>query len=97
MMERYNQLTESEFLLLKGTDKIATMLSNKFYTVNPDLVGFLNVYATHQFCVIPEGKTGWFIYFESMDDVGMVRASMQPETPEAPPIHTINIVDEFKK
>ena len=32
MIRRFNKLTESEFSSLAGTEKFATMLSNKFVT-----------------------------------------------------------------
>lgn len=98
MIERYNRLTESEFLLLKGTDKMAQMISNKFFTRNFDVIEYLEGNSLGQFCVIKDDlKQGWLIYVESLEDIQLVVANLTPKDPDAAPIHKINIVDEFKQ
>lgn len=96
MIERYNRLTESEFLLLKGTEKMSTMISNKFFTTDFDVVEYLEDNSLGQFCVIKNDvKGGWIIYFETIEDVQLAMANLTPKEPDAEPIHRINIVDEF--
>ena len=41
IMKRFNRLTQDEFMLLKGTEKLAVMISNKFKTYNFDVVEWL--------------------------------------------------------
>ena len=66
MITRYNKLTQDEFLLLKGTEKIANMIGNKFKTHDFDVVEFLEQNSMGQFCVIKqELDKSWLIYFES--------------------------------
>lgn len=95
MIKRYNKLTEAEFLLLKGTDKMAAMLSNKYVVNDYDVVHHLEQHAMGQFCVIinERGKS-WIIYFEQFSDVLYAEQFFAPKQPEAPPVHTINIVNE---
>jgi hypothetical protein len=96
MIERYNRLTESEFLLLKGTEKMSTMISNKFFTADFDVIEYLEDNSLGQFCVIKNDvKGGWIIYFETLEDVQLAMANLTPKEPDAAPIHKINIVDEF--
>jgi hypothetical protein len=95
MISRYNKLTETEFILLKGTDKIATMLSNKFVVTDYDVVHYLEQHAMGQFCVVVnERSKSWIIYFEQLSDVLYAEQYFAPKQQEAPPIHTINIVNE---
>ena len=70
MITRYNKLTQDEFLLLKGTEKIANMIGNKFKTHDFDVVEFLEQNSMGQFCVIKqELDKSWLIYFESSEDL----------------------------
>jgi len=95
---RYNRLTESEFMMLQGTEKLATMLSNKFKTRNFDVIEFLEENSMAQYCVIKqELDSSWLIYFESLEDAHLVISNFAPKDPDAPEIHKINIVDEFKQ
>lgn len=97
MITRYNKLTQDEFLLLKGTEKIANMIGNKFKTHDFDVVEFLEQNSMAQFCVIKqEVDKSWLIYFESSEDIAMVLQNFTPKQPDAPAVHNINIVDEFK-
>tara|TARA_B100000927_G_C16364343_1_gene428825 strand:+ start:568 stop:864 length:297 start_codon:yes stop_codon:yes gene_type:complete len=97
MITRYNKLTQDEFLLLKGTEKIANMIGNKFKTHDFDVVEFLEQNSMGQFCVIKqELDKSWLIYFESSEDIAMVLQNFTPKQPDAPAVHNINIVDEFK-
>jgi hypothetical protein len=95
---RYNRLTESEFMLLKGTDKMSRMLSNKFKTRNFDVVEWLEENSIAQYCVIKQDMDkSWLIYFDALEDAHLVMSNFAPEEPEAPEIRKINIVDEFNE
>lgn len=98
VIKRYNRLTQDEFLLLKGTEKLAVMISNKFKTRDFDVVEWLDDNSMGQFCVIKQDlDKSWLIYFESSEDIAMVLQNFTPKEPDAPAIHNINIVDEFKQ
>ena len=98
VIKRYNRLTQDEFLLLKGTEKLAVMISNKFKTHDFDVVEWLDDNSMGQFCVIKQDlDKSWLIYFESSEDIAMVLQNFTPKEPDAPSIHSINIVDEFKQ
>ena len=98
VIKRYNRLTQDEFLLLKGTEKLAVMISNKFKTYDFDVVEWLDENSMGQFCVIQQKlDKSWLIYFESSEDIAMVLHNFTPKQPKAPGIHKINIVDEFKQ
>ena len=43
-----------------------------------------------------EVDKSWLIYFESSEDIAMVLQNFTPKQPDAPAVHNINIVDEFK-
>ena len=97
MISRFNRLTQDEFLLLKGTDKIANMIGNKFKTYDFDVVEFLEENSMGQFCVIKQDMDkSRLIYFESTEDIAMVLRNYTPKEPEAPSINKINIVDDFE-
>ena len=98
IMKRFNRLTQDEFMLLKGTEKLAVMISNKFKTYNFDVVEWLEENSVGQFCVIKQDlDKSWLIYFERSEDIALVYANFTPKEPEAPPVHKINIVDEFEQ
>jgi len=91
---RFNRLTEDEIVLLKGTEKLASMLSNKFYTDDPDVVRHLEQSAICQWCCIVHGE-GYILYFESLEDAHLANQySNGSDTVSQPPIHSINIVHE---
>jgi len=96
-IRRFNKLTEAEFTALSGTDKFATMISNKFVTDNFDVCEWLFDNSIGQYCVLKDAGPQWIIYFESIDDVQRVLTTFDtPHIEDAPAIHTINIADEFK-
>lgn len=98
IMKRFNRLTQDEFLLLKGTEKLATMISNKFKTYDFDVVEWLEENSLGQFCVVRQDlDKSWLIYFEHQEDIALVYSNFTPKEPEAPPVHKINIVDEFEQ
>lgn len=96
-IRRFNKLTESEFTALAGTEKFATMLSNKFLTTDFAVCDWLYDNSIGQYCVIKDMGNQWIIYFESPDDIQRVLTTFDtPHKEDAPAIHTINIADEFK-
>lgn len=96
-IKRFNKLTEAEFTALTGTEKFATMLSNKFITDDWEVCEWLYDNAIGQYCVLKDMGEQWILYFESKDDVARVlQAFDTPQQPPAPAIHKINIADEFK-
>jgi|TARA_B110000858_G_C17796335_1_gene472611 hypothetical protein len=97
VIKRFNKLTEAEFTGLTGTDKFATMLSNKFVTDDSLVVEWLTNNAIGQYCVLKDMGEQWILYFESRDDVARVlQAFDTPQVAPAPAIDRINIADEFK-
>ena len=97
MIRRFNKLTEAEFTALSGTDKFATMISNKFVTNDFEVCEWLFENTVGQYCVLKDMGNQWIIYFESHDDVQRVLQEFDtPHLEEAPAVHTINIADEFK-
>ena len=92
-IKKFNSLTEDEFVLLKGTDKMVEMITNKYYTDSYELVEWLDENATGTFCVVKHNG-GWILYLESANDIMSVRQYCEPELEDAPPIHSINIVNE---
>jgi hypothetical protein len=92
-IKKFNRLTEDEFVLLKGTDKMVEMITNKYYTDSHELVDWLDENATGTFCVVKH-NAGWILYLESANDIMSVRQYCEPELVDAPPIHSINIVNE---
>lgn len=97
MIRRFNKITEAEFTSLSGTEKFATMLSNKFVTDDWEVCEWLYDNAIGQYCVLKDAGPQWILYFESSDDVQ--RTLMEFDSPrieQAPAIHTINIADDFK-
>tara|TARA_Y100000385_G_scaffold116437_1_gene121135 strand:+ start:1099 stop:1392 length:294 start_codon:yes stop_codon:yes gene_type:complete len=95
IFKRFFRLTQDEFVLLQGTEKMQTMLSNKWFTDSHEVVEFLEEHATGSFCAVPYND-GFILYLESVGDVLSARQISEPESELAPAIHSINIVDETK-
>jgi len=92
--KRFNKLTEDEFVLLKGTEKLAEMLSNKFYTDDTSAIDWLEENAMWQWCCVSHGP-GYILYFESAEDAHLLNQHLNSSnTSSEPPIHSINIVHE---
>ena len=93
--KRFNKLTQDEFILMQGSEKITQMIGNKYYTDDTDVIDFLEEHAIGQWCPIKHRK-GFIIYFESTEDVTIVRQYLEPNSIGAPPVHSINIAHEYK-
>ena len=79
IMKRFNRLTQDESLLLKGTEKLATMISNKFKTYDFDVVEWLEENLLGQFCVVRQDlDKSWLIYFEHQEDIALVYSNFTP-------------------
>ena len=93
-IKRFNKLTQDEFLLMQGTEKLTQMISNKFYTEDSSVLDFIEESALWQWCAIRHGQ-GFILYFENLEDANRaIQYSLEPNTPSEPPIHSINIVHE---
>lgn len=92
-LKKFNRLTEDEFVLLKGTEKMVNMITNKYYTDEYSLVEWLDENAISSFCVVKHLQ-GWILYLESPNDILNARQYCEPQTEDAPPVHSINIVNE---
>ena len=92
-LKKFNRLTEDEFVLLKGTEKMVNMITNKYYTETYELIEWLDDNAIGNFCVVKHLK-GWILYLEMLEDMLNARQLCEPKTKDAPPIHSINIVNE---
>lgn len=95
MIKKFNRLTEDEFVLLKGTDKMVMMITNKYYTDQYSLIEWLEDNATGSFCVVKHLQ-GWILYLESSSDIMNAQQFCEPVSEPAPAIHSVNIVDETK-
>lgn len=91
--KKFNRLTEDEFVLLKGTERMSTMISNKWFC-DDRVVDFLAENAVGQWCAIRH-REGFIVYLESPHDIMQARQFADPDNVSAPPIHSINIVDEY--
>lgn len=91
-LKKFNRLTESEFVLLKGTDKMVNMITNKYYTEDYSIIEWLDEHSIGSFCIVKH-QEGWILYMEMPEDVNNIRQYCQPEVIEAPAVHSINITD----
>jgi len=92
--EKFHRLTLDEFTLLKGTELMAQMLTNKWYTDSEDVIDLLDDHATGAWCAMKHGD-GYLVYLSSVSDIMLARQYVTPETVPAPAITSINIADEF--
>jgi hypothetical protein len=91
--EKFHRLTQDEFVLLKGTELAEKMLTNKWFTDCADVLDLLDEHATGSWCAVPYNG-GFLVYLASVGDILLERQYVQPDIDPAPPIHSINIVNE---
>ena len=94
-LTKFNRLTQDEFMLLQGTDKMANMISNK-WLADADALDVLVEHAIGQWCSIPHGSE-FIVYFDNPYDATILQDLnlTQPEGGVVPDIQSINIVDDF--
>ena len=82
--------------VISSTEKLATMISNKFKTYDFDVVEWLEENPLGQFCVVRQDLDNWLIYFEHRGRYCIGVSKLYTELLQRhQQINKINIVDEF--